>query len=299
MLAAFSTRVDRRRRRPDPRGLRRRAPAGGRDPAAPRARRPGVPGRAAPGPRAQEGTPRPSARSWRRASKPPQFVREVRVEGPGYLNIFLDRSRSVALLLSDPLVDFASHDKQKIIVEHTNINPNKAAHIGHLRNAVLGDTLVRLLRALGPPVEVQNYIDDTGVQVADLVVGFLDLRGLETSARDRRPLPEPLRLQLLGPLRARYARCYEEDAEPPAAARRDPARHGAGRRAAAPRPAAVSRAASSAPPGARWRGSASATTCCPTRATSSGSTSGTGLRQLQGARRDPPRDRRARTPAAG
>src|SRR5262249_46653186 len=66
----------------------------------------------------------------------------------------------------------------KRIVEHTNINPNKAAHIGHFRNAVLGDTLVRCLRFLGESVEVQNYIDDTGVQVADLAVGFLEIRGL-------------------------------------------------------------------------------------------------------------------------
>ena len=61
---------------------------------------------------------------------------------------------------------------EKIIVEHTNINPNKAAHIGHLRNATLGDTFVRMLRARGHRVEVQNYIDNTGVQVADVVVGF-------------------------------------------------------------------------------------------------------------------------------
>ena len=63
----------------------------------------------------------------------------------------------------------------KAIVEHTAINPNKAAHIGHLRNSALGDTLVRVLRFRGIPVEVQNYIDDTGVQVADVVVGFLEL----------------------------------------------------------------------------------------------------------------------------
>src|ERR1700716_911590 len=63
----------------------------------------------------------------------------------------------------------------KTIVEHTAINPNKAAHIGHLRNATLGDTLVRVLRFRGTPVEVQNYIDDTGVQVADVVVGFREL----------------------------------------------------------------------------------------------------------------------------
>ena len=62
--------------------------------------------------------------------------------------------------------------RPKCIVEHTNINPNKAAHIGHLRNAALGDTLVRLLRRAGRRVEVQNYIDNTGVQVADVVVGI-------------------------------------------------------------------------------------------------------------------------------
>jgi arginyl-tRNA synthetase len=62
-------------------------------------------------------------------------------------------------------------------VEHTSINPNKAAHIGHLRNAILGDTFVRLLRAAGQKVDVQNYIDNTGVQVADVVVGFLHLEG--------------------------------------------------------------------------------------------------------------------------
>jgi arginyl-tRNA synthetase len=69
----------------------------------------------------------------------------------------------------------------KAIVEHTAINPNKAAHIGHLRNAALGDTLVRALRFRGTSVEVQNYIDDTGVQVADVVVGFreIDRKSLE------------------------------------------------------------------------------------------------------------------------
>jgi arginyl-tRNA synthetase len=67
--------------------------------------------------------------------------------------------------------------RQGALVEHTSINPNKAAHIGHLRNAILGDTFVRLLRAAGQKVDVQNYIDNTGVQVADVVVGFLHLEG--------------------------------------------------------------------------------------------------------------------------
>ncbi len=119
----------------------------------------------------------------------PEFVREVRVEGPGYLNLFLDRSRAAALLLETPLLDFSRRPEEKVIVEHTNINPNKAAHIGHLRNAVLGDVVARLLRALGHPVEVQNYIDDTGVQLADVVVGFLDLRG--ASVEEIEAVPEP------------------------------------------------------------------------------------------------------------
>ena len=89
----------------------------------------------------------------------------------GYLNVFLERPR----FLLDRLGADASKPRPqaaKAIVEHTAINPNKAAHIGHLRNSALGDTLVRVLRFRGVPVEVQNYIDDTGVQVADVVVGF-------------------------------------------------------------------------------------------------------------------------------
>ena len=72
----------------------------------------------------------------------------------------------------------------KVLVEHTSINPNKAAHIGHLRNAILGDTFVRLLRAAGHDVDVQNYIDNTGVQVADVVVGFVQLEK-KSRAADR------------------------------------------------------------------------------------------------------------------
>ena len=102
-------------------------------------------------------------------------VARVEVAGAGYLNVFLDRLSLLRGMLKDPGAPPAQAAGGKIIVEHTNINPNKAAHIGHLRNAVLGDTLVRALRYLGQQVEVQNYIDDTGVQVADLVVGFQDL----------------------------------------------------------------------------------------------------------------------------
>ncbi len=121
---------------------------------------------------------------------PPGFDR-VTVEGPGYVNFHLDRTGFAAAMLDAvPVAPSAGADQpDKVIVEHTNINPNKAAHIGHLRNAVLGDVLARALRSLGRTTEVQNYIDDTGVQVADVVVGFVDLRGC--SVADIEALPEP------------------------------------------------------------------------------------------------------------
>jgi arginyl-tRNA synthetase len=101
-------------------------------------------------------------------------VRQVVAAPNGYLNFFLDRSGFLRERLG-PAVPAAGAAAGKAIVEHTAINPNKAAHIGHLRNAALGDTLVRALRFRGTRVEVQNYIDDTGVQVADVVVGFREI----------------------------------------------------------------------------------------------------------------------------
>jgi arginyl-tRNA synthetase len=98
-------------------------------------------------------------------------VAAMEVAGNGYINLRLDRG-SLAAGLLDPPDAAAPLPSAKTIVEHTNINPNKAAHIGHLRNAVLGDTFVRMLRVCGNRVEVQNYIDNTGVQVADVVAGF-------------------------------------------------------------------------------------------------------------------------------
>ncbi len=98
-------------------------------------------------------------------------VSGIEVAG-GYLNIRLDRGYYGAGLLAGEGAEPRA-SAEKIIVEHTNINPNKAAHIGHLRNAILGDTFVRMLRAAGRRVEVQNYIDNTGVQVADVVLGFI------------------------------------------------------------------------------------------------------------------------------
>jgi arginyl-tRNA synthetase len=109
-------------------------------------------------------------------------VERVEVAGAGYVNVFFDRAKLLSLFagkqssaVAEPL---SLPDRPKKMVEHTSINPNKAAHIGHVRNAVLGDTFVRVLKATGERVEVQNYIDNTGVQVADVVVGFTELEKL-------------------------------------------------------------------------------------------------------------------------
>ena len=96
------------------------------------------------------------------------------VAGAGYINARLDRATAVQMVATSAESGSPSA-RGHVLVEHTSINPNKAAHIGHLRNAILGDTFVRLLRASRYKVDVQNYIDNTGVQVADIVVGFLHL----------------------------------------------------------------------------------------------------------------------------
>jgi arginyl-tRNA synthetase len=111
-------------------------------------------------------------------------VARIEATPSGYLNLYLDRPAfvvervrgSVASALADPSA------AEKTIVEHTAINPNKAAHIGHLRNAALGDTLARVLQFRGTPVEIQNYIDDLGVQVADIIVGFRELEHRDLDA---------------------------------------------------------------------------------------------------------------------
>jgi len=107
--------------------------------------------------------------------KVPGFAK-IEVAGAGYINARLDRAAAAQMLLKERArPEKESPAAEKILVEHTSINPNKAAHIGHLRNAILGDTFVHLLRTAGKHVDVQNYIDNTGVQVADVVVGFLCL----------------------------------------------------------------------------------------------------------------------------
>jgi len=97
------------------------------------------------------------------------------VAGGGFLNLWLDKAAVFAEAIRTAGRTSLVPEEDKVIIEHTNINPNKAAHIGHLRNACLGDTLARCLRFKGEKVEVQNYIDDTGVQVVDVVFGFMEL----------------------------------------------------------------------------------------------------------------------------
>jgi arginyl-tRNA synthetase len=110
----------------------------------------------------------------------PGFIAAVEPAAPAFLNIRLADELFYELLVHVHEVEGAIADQTnarpaKVVIEHTNINPNKAAHVGHFRNACLGDTIARILRRLGDEVEVQNYIDDTGVQVADIVVGLQHL----------------------------------------------------------------------------------------------------------------------------
>src|SRR5215469_4017671 len=113
------------------------------------------------------------------SSSLPEGVASVEVAGAAYLNIRLDRAAIARRIAADEHADIGGPGFR--LVEHTSINPNKAAHIGHLRNAILGDTFQRLLRPdsykQGYEVGVQNYIDNTGVQVADVVVGLMHLEG--------------------------------------------------------------------------------------------------------------------------
>ncbi len=105
-------------------------------------------------------------------------IQEITVTAPGFLNFRLNRPFIGQVIIErvlDAGADFGQNDTgigTKIIVEHTNINSNKAAHVGHLRNSCIGDSVVRMLRSQGYHVEAQNYIDDSGVQLADVVMGF-------------------------------------------------------------------------------------------------------------------------------
>ena len=136
-------------------------------------------------------------------------IAELQVAPPGYLNVKIDRGWMAAALVADrrPSADISAG---KILVEHTSINPNKAAHIGHLRNAVLGDTFVRLLRYAGREVDVQNYIDNTGVQVADVVVGFTHIEK-KSRAEIEALIRQPRFDYYCWDLYARVSQWYEQD----------------------------------------------------------------------------------------
>jgi len=140
-------------------------------------------------------------------------VSRTELAGGGYVNFYFDRAGFFAAAFAEaahPGSREASASEPKCVVEHTNINPNKAAHIGHLRNAALGDTFVRLLRRAGRRVEVQNYIDNTGVQVADVVVGFAHME--QKSANEVRALAGAPRFDYLcWDLYARVTQFFEED----------------------------------------------------------------------------------------
>jgi len=148
-------------------------------------------------------------------------VARVELAGAGYVNFFFDRAAFFQAAFSESTNAGLRRDSEagaarekagepKNVVEHTNINPNKAAHIGHLRNAALGDTFVRLLRRAGRRVEVQNYIDNTGVQVADVVVAFAHLE--KKSADEVRALAAAPRFDYLcWDLYARVTQFFEED----------------------------------------------------------------------------------------
>jgi len=131
------------------------------------------------------------------------------VAGAGYINVRVNRAELAAALAADrsPSADVPAG---KVLVEHSSINPNKAAHIGHLRNAILGDTFVRLLRFAGREVDVQNYIDNTGVQVADVVVGFLHIEK-KSRAQIEALAAAPRFDYVCWDLYARVSHWYEED----------------------------------------------------------------------------------------
>ena len=137
-------------------------------------------------------------------------IARVEAAPNGYLNVFLERPAFLLDRLRGAVPTLPTQGAGKAVIEHTAINPNKAAHIGHLRNSALGDTLVRVLRFRGVPVEVQNYIDDTGVQVADVVVGLRELEGL--SLERIREIADTARFDhYCWDLYARVTEWYEQD----------------------------------------------------------------------------------------
>ncbi|MGH9530276.1 MAG: arginine--tRNA ligase, partial [Terriglobales bacterium] len=142
---------------------------------------------------------------------PIEGFNKFEVAGAGYINVRVNRERLAESLGADvkPQAEVLSG---KVLVEHSSINPNKAAHVGHLRNAILGDTFVRLLCFSGREVDVQNYIDNTGVQVADVVVGFQHIEKKSRGAIEQLSR-EPRFDYYCWDLYARVSRWYQEDTQ--------------------------------------------------------------------------------------
>ena len=139
-------------------------------------------------------------------------IARVEIAGGGYLNAYFDRATFWEALTRSPraVPELVGNVPRRVIVEHTSINPNKAAHIGHLRNAVLGDTMVRLFRDTGRDVAVQNYIDNTGVQVADVVIAFQQMEN-KSLAEVRKLAAEPHFDYFCWDLYAKATQFFEED----------------------------------------------------------------------------------------
>src|SRR2546423_1488382 len=168
-----------------------------------------------------------------------RLVRDVEVAGPGFINFYRDEQAYARLVLDAVRADGEAYGRgdgapvRRPLVEHTSVNPNKAWHIGHARNAVLGDTLARLFRFAGHPVEVQNYIDDTGKQVADMIFGLRSFSYLSDDGTLQVPPGRKLD-HFFGEV---YAELYEVLSTEPDLAARDllrPPHVGAGHRAVAP-----------------------------------------------------------------
>jgi arginyl-tRNA synthetase len=141
-------------------------------------------------------------------------IEKFEVAGAGYINVRIGRGAFAQQLAAGKKAQSSQTQEkgsgQKVLVEHTSINPNKAAHVGHLRNAILGDTFVRLLCSTGTCVDVQNYIDNTGVQVADVVVGFTH-REKKSKAEIEELARQPRFDYLCWDVYTRVSQWYEED----------------------------------------------------------------------------------------
>ncbi|MEQ1474408.1 MAG: arginine--tRNA ligase, partial [Candidatus Acidiferrum sp.] len=154
--------------------------------------------------------PRQIAQEIAASLAPIAGIARVEIAGGGYLNAYFDRAEFWRDAQKEASGAAIGQRAGKIIVEHTSINPNKAAHIGHVRNAVLGDTIARILRHAGGAVQVQNYIDNTGVQVADVVIGFVHMEK-KNLAQVRELAAQPKFDYLCWDVYARAAQFLSED----------------------------------------------------------------------------------------